>query len=593
MRALSNGLIYLRWFACLGSIIVFLLISLPGTSVAAQNSGRIALVMKALSNPFFSAMEQGAKEYAQNNGITLDIFGVERETDVDHQIAIMENLIAQNYGAIVLAPADSKRLIPVCKKALENGIIVINIDNPLHQPTLKAQNLSIPFVGSDNRIGAGMVGKYIRTKLNQKGRAFIIEGIRGVENAELRRQGFLEQLTKDSMIEVVASESANWHTDEAFSLTSKLLELHGKVDAILCANDKMALGVLQALELQGLAGQVLIGSYDNIEAVRAEMRNNRIHATIEQHPELMGEYGVNLAHRGLRGKKIPEISAVPLDLVTHESFQLALGLSISSLKNPFFKILLDGAKSSAEVLGVTLLVADADNRDDKQLSDIFDFIEKEVSAIIINPTSTDMIVPGIELANSKNIPVFAVDRKVSGGQVISLVASDNLAGGELAAQILAKHLGRKGRVVELEGIPGASATVDRGTGFNNAMQAYPGIQVVTRESAQFEREQAKKIITQILNNHIEFDAVFAHNDNMILGTLDALAERGSTKKILVGFDGIPEAIDAVNKQQITATIAQVPQKMGRIVVGKAVAYLRGESIPEIVPVNLEAIERED
>ena len=593
MMSLIKGLLNQRWFTYFSSILVFLCILLPGDSGATQNNGKIALVMKALSNPFFSAMELGAKEYAQNNSITLDIFGVERETDVDHQIAIVENLITQKYAAIVLAPADSKRLIPVCKKALENDIIVINIDNPLHQPTLRTQNLFIPFVGSDNRVGAGMVGKYIRNKLNHKGRVFIIEGIRGVENADLRRQGFSEQLTKDSMIEVVASESANWHTDEAFSLTTRLLELHGKVDAILCANDKMALGVLQALELQGLAGQVLIGSYDNIEAVRAEMRNNRVHATIEQHPELMGEYGVSLAQRGLRGKTLPEISTVPLDLVTHESFQLTLGISISNLKNPFFKILLDGAQSSAEVLGATLLVADAENRDDKQLSDIFGFIEKQVSAIIINPTSTDMVVPGIELANSKNIPVFAVDRKVSGGQVISLVASDNLAGGELAAQILVKHLGRKGRVVELEGIPGASATVDRGTGFNNALQAYPGIQVVTRESAQFERGQAKNIITQLLSKRIEFDAVFAHNDNMILGTLDALAESGNTDKVLIGFDGIPEAIDAVNNRQITATIAQVPHKMGRIVVGKAVAYLRGESIPTIVPVNLEAIERED
>ena len=476
MMSLIKGLLNQRWFTYFCSILVFLCILLPGDSGATQNNSKIALVMKALSNPFFSAMELGAKEYAQNNSITLDIFGVERETDVDHQIAIVENLITQKYAAIVLAPADSKRLIPVCKKALENDIIVINIDNPLHQPTLRTQNLFIPFVGSDNRVGAGMVGKYIRNKLNHKGRVFIIEGIRGVENADLRRQGFSEQLTKDSMIEVVASESANWHTDEAFSLTTRLLELHGKVDAILCANDKMALGVLQALELQGLAGQVLIGSYDNIEAVRAEMRNNRVHATIEQHPELMGEYGVSLAQRGLRGKTLPEISTVPLDLVTHESFQLTLGISISNLKNPFFKILLDGAQSLAEVLGATLLVADAENRDDKQLSDIFGFIEKQVSAIIINPTSTDMVVPGIELANSKNIPVFAVDRKVSGGQVISLVASDNLAGGELAAQILVKHLGRKGRVVELEGIPGASATVDRGTGFNNAagLSRHPG-----------------------------------------------------------------------------------------------------------------------
>ncbi len=580
-------------FAGLCSIVVFICVLLISQPAAAHSNNKIALVMKALSNPFFSAMEHGAKEYARNSGAALDIFGVERETDVAHQIAIMENIIAQKYQAIVLAPADSKRLIPVCKKALENNIIVINIDNPLHQPTLKKQNISIPFVGSDNRVGAGLVGKYIRNKLNRKGRVLIIEGIRGVENADLRRQGFHEQLTQNSEIEVIASESANWHADEAFSLTTQLLAVHGRIDAILCANDNMALGVLQALELQGLAGKVLIGSYDNIEAVRAEMRSNRIHATVEQHPELMGEYGVKLALRALRGKKIPEQSTVPLDLVTHDAFQETLGLSISSLKNPFFKILVDGAKRSAEVLGVTLVVADAEDRDDKQLSDILEFIERRVSAIIINPTNADTIVPGIELANSKKIPVFTVDRKVSGGQVLSLVASDNVAGGELAAQVLAKRLNGKGRVVELEGIPGASATVDRGTGFNNALKGYPGIQVVARESAQFEREQAKKIIAQLQSARLNFDAVFAHNDNMILGTLDALLESGDTGKALVGFDGIPEAIDAIHNRQLAATIAQVPGEMGRIVVGKAVAYLRGEPVPALVPVSLEAITQED
>jgi ABC-type sugar transport system substrate-binding protein len=582
-----------RLFSYWVSLLFFFFLSIPGAFATAPNDGRTALVMKALSNPFFSSMEQGAKEYAQENSIPLDIFGINRETDADQQIAILENLIAQDYAAIVVAPVDAKSLIPVCKKALEKGILVINIDNPLHQPTLKEQNLFIPFVGSDNRAGGAMVGQYIRDKLNNRGRVFILEGTPGAGNADLRQQGFYERLTKDSGIEVVASESANGHTDEAFSLTMRLLDQYGEVDAILCANDEMALGALQALEQQGLAGEVLIGGYDNIAAVRAAMRSGRIHATIEQHPELIGEYGVRLAQQGLAGGSLPEIFPVPLDLVTYESFVLTLGMSISNLDNPFFKVLLDGAQGAAAVQGITLLAVDAENRDAKQLSDIFAFIEKGVSAIIINPTSTDMIVPGIELANRQNIPVFIVDRKVSGGGIISLVASDNLAGGKLAAEILVKHLGGMGRVVELEGIPGASATVDRGTGFNDALLVYPDIQVVAREAAQFERAPAKRVILKLLSQGTEFDAVFAHNDNMILGALEALTESGLRDKILIGFDGIPEAKDAVAKGRIAATIAQVPDEMGAIVVGKAVAYLRGEAIPGIVSVRLEAIERED
>lgn len=436
-----------------------------------------------------------------------------------------------------------------------------------------------------------MVGRYIRDRLAGVGRVFIIEGIRGVENADLRKQGFVEGLTEGSQIEVVASVSANWHTDEAFYQTAELLQQYGAVEAILCANDKMALGALQALELNGLAGKVLIGSYDNIEAVRAEMRSKRIQATVEQHPALMGEYGVALAMRALQGRPLPKVSPVPLDLVTCDTFSISLGISISCKKNPFFGLLIEGALHAADLFGATLHVVDAEDRDDKQLSDILGFIEKQVDAIIVNPTNSETIVPGIELANAKGIPVFCVDRKVSGGEIVSLVASDNYAGGQLAADIMAKWLKGKGMVVELEGIPGASVTKDRGAGFNAELRKYPGIKVVARESAQFSREQAKQIIKQLQRKNVQFDAVFAHNDNMILGVVDELGKDGSLNKILIGFDGIRQALDAVRSGELVATIVQVPKRMGHMVVAEAVSYLRGEERPGKISVALDAVER--
>ena len=237
---------------------------------------------------------------------------------------------------IVIAPADSKKLVPICKKAMEKNIIVINIDNPLHPETMKQLGVSIPFVGSDNRIGAGMVGQYIKDKLAGQGQIIVIEGIRGVENAELRKKGFIETVTQDSSIQIVSSESANWHTDKALSVTTEMLKKNKAVDAIFCANDQMALGALQAIDIMGLSGTVLLAGYDNIESARDEMRNGRIQATIEQHPELMGEYGVELAWKALNGQKIPSYKSTPLDLITYESFDKIIALSVSNLKNSFF-----------------------------------------------------------------------------------------------------------------------------------------------------------------------------------------------------------------------------------------------------------------
>ena len=557
----------------------------------AGNERKVALVMKALSNPFFSTMKEGAKKYAQQENIPLEVFGTERETDVEHQIGIVENPISRGYGAIVIAPADSKKLVPFCKKALEKNIVVINIDNPLHKRTMQQHGISIPFVGSDNRVGAGMVGKYIKKKLNGRGSVIVIEGIRGVENAELRKTGFIETVTRDSAIRVVATETANWHTDEALSLTVKLLRSHSPVDAIFCANDKMALGVLQAMDMMDLTGKVLIGAYDNIEAVRDEMRNGRIQATVEQHPELMGRFGVDLAWKALNGKKIPKYMSTPLDLITYEAFDRKIAISISNLRNPFFSSLYSGAQKAADLFGAKLIVSDAKDNDAQQLSDILNTLNENVSVLIINPTHMDTILPGIELANEKNIPVITVDRKSSGGQIACHIESDNVAGGKMAARALVRHLVGKGKIIEIEGIPGASATQERGMGFNQEIKKHPHMKVVAREIAHFDRKKARETMMRLLQKGVDFDAVFAHNDNMILGVLEAI-ESSKYKKttVLIGFDGIKEAVNAVKQGKLTATIAQQPEAMGRLAIQSAVQLLRGDSLPPRIPVGLELIE---
>jgi ABC-type sugar transport system substrate-binding protein len=570
---------------------VCLAVMLPPGPVQAGNEGKIALVMKALSNPFFIKMRDGAVAYAEKNGTPLEVFGIERETEVDRQIGIVENLISRDYGAIVIAPADSKKLIPVCKKAVDRGIVVINIDNPFHRETLEENRISIPFVGSDNRAGAALVGEYIKQKLNGKGRVVIIEGIRGVENAELRKQGFITSLTSESQIKVAASETANWHTDEAFSLMTRILGEHGKVDAVLCANDNMALGVIQSLDLSGLAGKIWVGAYDNIDEARAAMRNGLMHATIEQHPEMMGAFGVELAGNALAGNKVPVYKSTPLDLITFETFDKKMGLSISRLSNPFFASLHNGAQKAAELFGLQLLTTDAQDDDVTQLLNLKKIIEEGVDMIILNPTHAEAVVPAMEMAQAKNIRIITVDRKTSRDDlVISHVASDNLAGGRLAAEFIASRLGGKGRVMELEGIPGTSAAHERGAGFNEEMGRYPNIQITIREIADFNRSRARELTLRLLKTGMDADAVFAHNDEMILGVIDALESfKAPGPLVLVGFDAVSEALEAVKQKRLTATIAQKPEEMGWKAVQAAVRAFRGEKLPPVISVDLKLI----
>lgn len=558
----------------------------------AGNERTIALVMKALSNPFFSKMEEGAKQYALEENIPLEVFGVERETDVERQIGICENLISRDYGAIVIAPADSKELVPICKKAIEKHIVVVNIDNPLHQETMTRSNISIPFVGSDNRTGGGMIGKYIQNKLAGRGEILVVEGIQGVENAELRKQGFIETVTRDSSINIVGSGSANWHTDEALSVTTRLLQRHKHVDAIFCANDKMALGALQAIDIMGLTGKVLLAGYDNIESARDEMRNGRIQVTIEQHPELMGKHGVELAWNALNGLKIPLCKSTPLDLITYDSFNKTIALSISNLKNSFFSALLKGAQEAAGLYGAQLLFKDAKDSDSQQLTDIAELLAKDIDILIVNPTNTESIVPGIEMACKKNIPVITVDRKSSGSKILCHIESDNEEGGRMAARILAQHFKGEVNVIEIEGIPGTSATHERGIGFNEELQKYPNIKVVFRDVANFDRKEAQEVMHRIIQEGKNFDAVFAHNDDMILGIMDVLEScKDQRQLVFIGFDATREAKEAVQQGRIAATIAQKPEAMGKLSIETAVRHFRGEKIAHDIFVELSVITR--
>ena len=391
---------------------------------------------------------------------------------------------------------------------------------------------------------------------------------------------------------MVASASANWHTDEAFSVTTKLLKAYPSINAILCANDAMALGALQAIDLMGIQRDILIAGYDNIESVRTEIRNGRIQATIEQHPELMGQYGIASAQRRIDGSVVADYQATPLNLVTYEAFNKKVAVSISTLDNSFFSIMVQGAREAAALFGLDLEVFDAHNQDAQQLTDIANMISPKVDILIVNPTNSESILPGIEFASNNDIPVITVDRKASEGRVLCHIESDNVQGGRMAANILAQLLNQSGKVLELEGIPGTSAAHERGAGFNEALSKFDHIKIAYREVGHFDRELAKTVTLRIIGQNGRIDGVFAHNDNMILGVIDAFEASGlDLPQALVGFDAIPEAEDSIRAGKLSATIAQKPQTMGWLAIETAARYFRGEPIPPIKLVALEMVKQ--
>ena len=266
-----------------------------------------------------------------------------------------------------------------------------------------------------------------------------------------------------------------------------------------------------------------------------------------------------------------------------------LGLVISTLNNPFFVTLKQGAEEAATKAGVKLVVLDAQDDSAKMTAAMEDLIQQKVDAILVNPTDSDAVTPSIMKANAAGIPVLTIDRGASGGQVLCHVASDNVAGGVMAGEFLAKKLEGKGNVVELVGIPGTSAARDRGKGFNDAIATFKDIKVVASQAADFSRDKGLKVFENILQAQPEIAGVFAHNDEMILGAVAAAEAAGRTGIVFVGFDAVDDAVAAVKAGKLAATVAQQPAVIGAMGVEKAVAHLGGEKLPEFIPVPLQLV----
>ncbi|MBT2719498.1 ribose ABC transporter substrate-binding protein RbsB [Bacillus sp. ISL-46] len=271
--------------------------------------------------------------------------------------------------------------------------------------------------------------------------------------------------------------------------------------------------------------------------------------------------------------------------------QLKIGLSISTLNNPFFVSLKEGAEKEAKSQDTEIITVDAQNDSAKQVSDIEDLIQKGVNVLIVNPADSDAIKAAIESANNANIPVITVDRSANGGTVVSHIASDNVAGGQMAGDFILEKLGKKGKVVELEGIPGSSAARERGEGFHKAIDAVADIQVVAKQAADFDRAKGLTVMENILQGNKDIQAVFAHNDEMALGALQALEAAGMKDVIVVGFDATDDAVKAVNDGKMAATVAQKPAEIGQKGVQTAMKVFKKESVEKFVPVSLELIKK--
>lgn len=265
---------------------------------------------------------------------------------------------------------------------------------------------------------------------------------------------------------------------------------------------------------------------------------------------------------------------------------IKIGLSVSTLNNPFFVSLKDGVVNEAEALGMEVIIVDAQNDSAKQVNDVEDLIQQGVDALLINPTDSAAISTAVQSANNIGIPVITLDRSADNGKVVTLVASDNIKGGEMAANYIVEKLGKDVLVAELEGVPGASATRERGQGFHNV--ADQQLNVTAKQAADFDRTKGLTVMENLLQANPDIKAVFAHNDEMALGALEAINSSGKDIKV-IGFDGNEDALNAIKAGKMEATVAQQPDLIGKLAIDAARDILQGNKVEELIAAPLKMV----
>lgn len=285
----------------------------------AKEPFKIALIVKTQNNVFFKPMIEAFTKGAKEMGVEGEVESPAQETDVEQQVALVNAEAQKGVRAILIAPADSKALVPALKAAQDKGILVVNIDNRLDPATVKSAGLELGgYVGADNEEGGKLAGEAMLSAIGGSGKLAILEGIRGVDNAEARKRGFLGAVTTN--VTIAAQESANWKMEDAYTKTQNILKAVPDLNGIFCANDNMAIGAMKAISEAGKKGKIKVVGYDNIPDVQPALKSGELTATIEQHPDQMGMYGLKLAVGILNGvvSKGGDL-LVPLETVTQQT----------------------------------------------------------------------------------------------------------------------------------------------------------------------------------------------------------------------------------------------------------------------------------
>ncbi len=286
-----------------------------GKTPGSENNGddgkkqiKIAAIMKNRSNPYYHTMEQGFIKAGKDFDIKVDVFALESDSDLDQEMQLADDLLNKDYDGMILIPINGTAFAPFIKRANDANFPIVNIDTMLDEEALKEIGATyVTYVGSDDYSAGKMAGEAIAEAIGNKGKVAIIEGSPGSSTADMRKLGFndvVKKINEDGGdMKVVASQPANWDTNQAFEVFQNILQANPELDALFASNDLMALGAVNAAEAAGRP-EIKIVSIDKIPDAIDAVKQDRILATISQAPDDMAYIGVEKMLDYLDGKTL-------------------------------------------------------------------------------------------------------------------------------------------------------------------------------------------------------------------------------------------------------------------------------------------------
>ena len=547
-------------------------------------------LLKTLSNPHWVAMKEGIEQAAADAGVEVFVDAMNSEDELSGQLDKLLTAAGQGYDGIGIAPISPTNAIEGIVAANLNGIPVVNLDEKVDADELaSAGGYLVGFATTDN-VAVGATGAGYIIENTEVGEVAIIEGKAGNASGESRKQGAEEAFTEAGYT-IVASQPADWDRNKALDVATNIIAQYPDLKAFYCANDTMALGVQEAVENAGLADQIMVVGTDGIPDAFQSVADGRMAATVAQDPAEIGVVCFNMlldaAKNGKTGSvdEEPAFQYVDSVLISPENVSeyvegdaeeavaeepLSFYFLLKTLSNPHWVAMKEGIEQAAADAGVEVFV-DAMNSEDElsgQLDKLLTAAGQGYDGIGIAPISPTNAIEGIVAANLNGIPVVNLDEKVdadelasAGGYLVGFATTDNVAVGATGAGYIIENT-EVGEVAIIEGKAGNASGESRKQGAEEAFTE-AGYTIVASQPADWDRNKALDVATNIIAQYPDLKAFYCANDTMALGVQEAVENAGLADQIMVvGTDGIPDAFQSVADGRMAATVAQDPAEIG-------------------------------